>query len=1024
MRLHVLELQAFGPYAGAERIDFDRLSGSGLFLLEGPTGAGKTTILDAITFALYGGLAGEEPAPDRLRSHFAGPDAEPSARLEFSVRGTRYRVSRVPEHLRPKKRGAGFTAQASRVHLERASAGGWASLSANKAEAGTMIAELIGLNRAQFTQVMLLPQGEFARFLRASDDARRELLTRLFGTGLYDRITAGLEQRRYDAAQRLKQAEQAISDAVSAAAEAAGLDADGRGELLSLPRAECMTRLKEAHAGLAETIAVTDEALEVAAGQLALRLAAEQEANRQAALMTRLTRAVADLRAHEETRPDHQERAGRLAAAQRAEPVQPLLAALAEAEAAVQATGVALAELGVGAGGPGADTLVGDGGTPVGAAPAEGVLAQGVLAGAALAEAAARAAAERAESRGQEAAALQHLADREAGLADDERALAEQERAAEAASAWAAGLQAARAELPDRIARLRGEWQGARSAAAGLDAVAARREAAEAQLTAATEATGLAPRIEAARSALQAAIDTHQARVDAHQALMEARLDGMAAELADQLADGVPCPVCGATEHPAPACAAAQPVTPGDVAEAARQRDEADAGRARLDGELAQLSLAEAACVTASGGRDAGDLSTEMAALAGAIGAAEQAAADAARLEAELDAATGEQDVIAGDLTEAVKQAAAKAGLAAAAGDRLHIARVEMAGAARDHPSVAARQAALLKSAARDRALALGLGQLAAALATRDRAAALASREAAARGFASPGEARAAALEPGGQAALGAQVDAWATTLDRLTAAAQAEDLAGLDPGRAGEIHAAAGAAAAALERAQEAEREVRGALDAARARSGRLSQRLAEVAEAEDAHDRLAEAAGPVIQLANLARGMDGHRRVTLTTYVLRRWFADVVTAANVRLGAMSAGRYELMRTDEGGTRRERSGLTLAVLDRHTGEARSPASLSGGETFYTSLALALGLADVVRAEAGGVDLDTLFIDEGFGSLDTDTLDQVMAVIDDLRDRGRVVGIVSHVADLKDRVPERLEVRRLPDGSSAVRVVA
>ena len=1032
MRLHVLELQAFGPYAGAERIDFDRLSGSGLFLLEGPTGAGKTTILDAITFALYGGLAGEEPAPDRLRSHFAGPDAEPSARLEFSVRGTRYRVSRVPEHLRPKKRGAGFTAQASRVHLERASAGGWASLSANKAEAGTMIAELIGLNRAQFTQVMLLPQGEFARFLRASDDARRELLTRLFGTGLYDRITAGLERWRYDAARRLEQAEQAISDAVSAAAEAAGLDADGRGELLSLPRAECMTRLKEAHAGLAETIAVTDEALEVAVGQLAVRLAAEQEANRQAALMTRLTRAVADLRAHEETRPDHQERAGRLAAAQRAEPVQPLLAALAEAEAAVQATGVALAELGVGAdgpgagepgaGGPGADTLVGD--APAEDVLAQDVLAQDVLAGAAVAEAAARAAAERAESRGQEAAALQHLADREAGLADDERALAEQEQAAEAASARAAGLQAARAELPDRIARLRGEWQGARSAAAGLDADAARREAVEAQLTAATEAAGLAPRIEAARSALQAAIDTHQARVDAHQALMEARLDGMAAELADQLADGVPCPVCGATEHPAPACAAAQPVTPGDVAEAARQRDEADAGRARLDGELAQLSLAEAACVTASGDRDAGDLSAEMAALAGAIGAAEQAAADAARLEAELDAATGEQDVIAGDLTEAVKQAAAKAGLAAAAGERLDIARAELAGAARDHPSVAARQASLLESAAHDRALALGLGQLAAALATRDRAAALADREAVARGFASPGEAQAAALDPDGQAALGAQVDAWATTLDRLTAAAQAEDLAGLDPGRAGEIHAAASAAAAALERAQEAEREVRGALDTARARSGRLSQRLAEVAEAEDAHDRLAEAAGPVIQLANLARGMDGHRRVTLTTYVLRRWFADVVTAANVRLGAMSAGRYELMRTDEGGTRRERGGLTLAVLDRHTGEARSPASLSGGETFYTSLALALGLADVVRAEAGGVDLDTLFIDEGFGSLDTDTLDQVMAVIDDLRDRGRVVGIVSHVAELKDRVPERLEVRRLPDGSSAVKVVA
>jgi exonuclease SbcC len=129
-------------------------------------------------------------------------------------------------------------------------------------------------------------------------------------------------------------------------------------------------------------------------------------------------------------------------------------------------------------------------------------------------------------------------------------------------------------------------------------------------------------------------------------------------------------------------------------------------------------------------------------------------------------------------------------------------------------------------------------------------------------------------------------------------------------------------------------------------------------------------------------------------------------------------------VRVDEGETRSERAGLTLHVIDAHTGEARSPRSLSGGETFYTSLALALGLADVVKAEAGGVDLDTLFIDEGFGTLDADTLEQVMSVIDELRDRGRVVGIVSHVADLKERIPERLEVRRLPDGSSALRVVA
>jgi exonuclease SbcC len=267
-------------------------------------------------------------------------------------------------------------------------------------------------------------------------------------------------------------------------------------------------------------------------------------------------------------------------------------------------------------------------------------------------------------------------------------------------------------------------------------------------------------------------------------------------------------------------------------------------------------------------------------------------------------------------------------------------------------------------------------------------------------------------------------VQSWASTLAGLTSAAQAGDLAGLDPGRAGGAQARAEGAAADLSRALEAEQEVRRAHDAARARADRLRDRLADVRAAEESHDRLIEETGPVIRLAALAKGTEGHRRVSLTTYVLRHWFSQVVAAANVRLAAMSSGRYELKRTDEGGTRRERAGLTLAVTDRHTGTDRSPASLSGGETFYTSLALALGLADVVKAEAGGVDLDTLFIDEGFGSLDAATLDEVMAVIDDLRDRGRVIGIVSHVPDLKDRVPERLEVRRLPDGSSGTKVVA
>jgi len=302
----------------------------------------------------------------------------------------------------------------------------------------------------------------------------------------------------------------------------------------------------------------------------------------------------------------------------------------------------------------------------------------------------------------------------------------------------------------------------------------------------------------------------------------------------------------------------------------------------------------------------------------------------------------------------------------------------------------------------------------------RDRAEA----EGQARGFGSLEEASSAALTSQEQADLAVEVRSWDETQAALAAAAAAPELVGVDPAHARETAARALTSSAALTRAREAEQEVRGAHEAAKVRARRLSQRHDEVCAAEAAYDRLVEQTDPVIHLAGLANGTEGHRRVALTTYVLRYWFGQVVAAANVRLSAMSSGRYELRRTDEGKGRSDRSGLTLAVIDRHTGEERSPASLSGGETFYTSLALALGLADVVTAQAGGVDTDTLFIDEGFGSLDPGTLDQVMSVIDDLRDRGRVIGIVSHVADLRERVPERLEVRRLPDGSSAVRVVA
>jgi exonuclease SbcC len=177
-------------------------------------------------------------------------------------------------------------------------------------------------------------------------------------------------------------------------------------------------------------------------------------------------------------------------------------------------------------------------------------------------------------------------------------------------------------------------------------------------------------------------------------------------------------------------------------------------------------------------------------------------------------------------------------------------------------------------------------------------------------------------------------------------------------------------------------------------------------------------------IRLGLLAAGNgDNQLRMDLTTFVLIRRFGEVIAAANEQLRRISSGRYQLEHTDAR-SGNARSGLGLLVLDLQTGRSRDPATLSGGETFYVSLSLALGLADVVRAESGGVDLGTLFIDEGFGSLDPEVLDEVLGALDSLRAGGRSVGLVSHVSELKVRIGDRIAVRRLPDGSSHLQLTA
>jgi exonuclease SbcC len=984
VRLHRLRLCAFGPFATTQAIDFEPLGAGGLFLLDGPTGAGKSTVLDAITFALYG--PGEGGGWGRLHSQFAPPDVAPEVELDFSVRGVRQRITRSPEYDRPKRRGDGTVRERAQVHLERLEAGRWVSRSSRKDEVGEMLADDLGLTREQFTQVVVLPQGEFMRFLRAGDDDRRALLTKLFGTQLYDRITDELDRRRKVGADDVNDAAVRLRARLSAAAQAAGLDTAEQDALAALEPGHRARRLDAIQAGLIQA--------EAAAARVAVEAGAAAGADQQRAAaataaadqMARYLDALTRWQRHESSRPEYEQAAGVLSAAERAEPVRPLLAALDEARAELDA----------------ALSLVPDG--EVAASHADWTA--------------------RADEQRQCAAELTHLVALEQTLPQLQAEVVAARRAAGRATAEVERLAGRAAIVPDELAAAQRRTAAARTDAAGLDAARAQHAAVRDQLAAARELAELAPARAAAALDRDAAATRYAAAVDAHLRAAEQRLANMAAELAAGLADGDACPVCGSAEHPHLARGVPGAADAAMVAAALHARTVAEAERDGAAAALAELDRHAAVLAVRAGDTEPAELQARLDHIATRIEAARDAQAALPALEAAQAALELEAEQLQADQHRAAATAARQLAAVQAAERALAEPHAAVTAAAQGYRSVQHRRQALVAQASDAARIAAALATAEHARADHDRSAARAATEAEATGFRDLAAARAAVQPATRLAELRSLVTHWETAHAALHAAASAPEFDGLDPDGLDAVRARAESAAADAASAEQRARAATSAADHARAALTAFLAARAEVDLAAADHARLAEAAAPVIHLARLAKGVAGQRRVALTTYVLRQWFERVVAAANVRLAGMSSGRYELLRVDEGSSRAERVGLTLQVLDRHTGEARSPRSLSGGETFYTSLALALGLADVVRAEAGGVDLDTLFIDEGFGSLDAETLDQVMTVIDELRDRGRTVGIVSHVSELKDRIAERIEVRRLPDGSSALRVVA
>lgn len=907
MRLHALEFTGIGPFRERQVIDFDRLAASGLFLIDGPTGAGKTTIIDAIVFALYGDVSGREADDSRLRSDYSAP-AEPSEVVcEFSVGDRRIWIRRTPRYLRAKVRGEGTTqVPASQLLREVDQAGEVRAELTHAAEIGARIGELLGMSAQQFRQLVVLPQGEFADLLRMKPLERFAALGPLLGDGFYRRLQDEIEADGTSGRARIAAALAQVHDARQRLLGALGdLDLQPVGELAQALDDEA----REARAQVDAAASIIDWI--------------DAQSEQQEAVAQALESQVHELRQQVDRFDAHDAAARALAMAEQVsaaarQTLGPAGTSLQRAEAVTQ---VAKLQQGRGR----------------------------IEPWVAWEQAASTRATHRAEL-----VEARDRADREQAEAQDElAALPERRRLLQATLAAVEQLAATADRQAAEVTRL-------------AVLVEQRAELVQQEALVQQAADVLAEAVLQSEAAERAVADGTAELEEQMLALLHAR----AGVLALELHDGQPCPVCGAPEHPAPA-----PVTGSAVSD-----EELAARRAALDDLRAQAQRLRAA-------RDEADarlraLEASMLVLRGSVGEGNAAQVDDQLAHARAAAIAAQQAV---DQSPALHRELAELDALEQAAQE----RVRSCASAR-----AARQTELeLHDAQEERSRVELAAILGAAESAQELAAELDARV----------------------ALLSAFIDAEDAV---ATARAMLPDDAPVGPEAAAQVRAALAAASQALSTARAEHGRLAHAATASVQPLAELRTAVAALAAAEDE----SAAAISLADAVTAARTSINRRRLTLQSYAVQRRFAAVLEAASLHLARMSGGKYTLVLDDQARGNAQ-GGLGIRVHDAWTGQQRDPRSLSGGETFYAALALALGLADVVRDEAGGTQLETLFVDEGFGSLDQESLQLVLEQLDALRSGGRIVGVVSHVTEMKDWVHERIDVSVGRDRTSTLRLV-
>lgn len=1076
MRPIKLVMSAFGPYAGLVEVDFSKLGRSGLYLVCGDTGAGKTTVFDAISYALFGVASGADRAVRNLRSDFAAADAPTYVELEFEHRAKRYVVRRNPEYERPKKRGEGMTKElaAAELHLPDAPPVTKAS------EVDKAVVELLGIGRSQFSQIVMIAQGDFRRLLSADTKERAKILRRLFGTGSYLDFQRGLEKRRSELEDRAAGARRQL---------------DGFARLAVLDEAR--------RGGLPEEGVPPTQLLELLAAACAEDEALLEDCGADAEAAAREAGACAQR--YERARQLDEARVG-LAVAERRIPE--VRARFEEAEAAVASEAARAPER---------ERLAARASVLREALPryAELTAARGRAGEARSCEEAAREVARAAQEALEDARArLIDVRERATALADAPSAQAEAEaevraaglevgvaRDGMAALAHLARLQARASELQHRDAEAQRGSQAAQDAVGLVEArLAEARRAAEGLASAPKDLAELGAAADDARrrvcearasldelgrreAELERAKADHERLADIYEREREefaradddlsrlqlAFLDGRAGVLARGLKDGEPCPVCGSVSHPSPAASLDSVPTQGDVedARAFRREAEARAQAASTESGRAEERLRLCAAELADAERSVGarpELQGRLAKLRGEVAALDGNIAQVRVRVASLDEARGKVAELEERLDRAREESrqaadarARSAQELAAATSAAETAQASVGECDETTAQVRLRDAEsrLARGRAREKALAEQTRELdrlremgarlepkvsglerasleaadAAAAARADAAAASSAEEQLAKTLACRDEAQARAEVARVEQGMG-QLDCARAAAERALREAAAER------DRAVTLRDTLAVRVASLEDGDTPSVEdARRGLEAARSRQDEANARVAEVSGRLE-HNRsvagqvrrvsqefegIADAYGELASLAQTANGrLAGKERISFETYVQARAFDRVLAAANRRLLVMTDGRYELVRhtgaRDGGGS--AQTGLDLDVRDSFTGKPRSTSSLSGGESFKASLALALGLSDVVQAHAGGVELDAMFVDEGFGSLDEESLGLAIHTLTEMTGTDKLVGIISHVEELKESIDRKIVVERGRTGST------